>query len=72
MPESDRASEYADFSKELVEARRAMRKKLLDANNPGLTGLYYRALMLSEHEARRAAFLEMEAERNPTFSPEQV
>lgn len=69
MPQDDRASEYADFSKELVEARRAMRKRLLTVHDTDLKDLYYRALMLSEHEARRAAFLQTDAERNPAPAP---
>ncbi len=63
-PEHDPS--YANFSKELVEARRAMRKELL--NNPDnikLRDLYYRALMLTEHEARRLTLVSVVAPEAP-------
>lgn len=72
MPDTDRASEYADFSKELTEARRAMRKELLQPDRILIKNLYYRVLMLSEHEARRSAFLEVRAENDPTFGPDKA
>lgn len=63
---------YANFSKELTEARRAMRKELLQPDRILLKNLYYRVLMLSEHEARRQAFLESDAAHDPTFSPDKA
>lgn len=46
-----------DLSKELAEARREMRKRLLAMGDDELKKLYYRAITLSEHEAARGASL---------------
>lgn len=52
-------NENADKSGELQEARRAMRRKLLQIGDQELTDLYYRAVTLSEHEAARRKRSEM-------------
>lgn len=44
-----------DLSKELAEARREMRRRLLSLKDEQLKCLYYRAITLSEHEAARLA-----------------
>lgn len=44
-----------DLSKELEEARREMRRRLLSLGDDELKNLYYRAIVLSEHEACRRA-----------------
>lgn len=46
-----------DLSKELAEARREMRKRLLALGDAELKDLYYRTIALSEHEAARGASL---------------
>lgn len=53
------ANENTDMSRECDEARRAMRRKLLQVADVELLDLYYRALTLSEHEAARRKRSEM-------------
>lgn len=54
-PDFEADGDNADLSLQLAEARRNMRAKLLSLDDVGLKDLYYRALMLSEHEAARRA-----------------
>jgi hypothetical protein len=51
------AEERADLSAELEEARREMRKRILQMDDPEFARLYYRAITLSEHEAARRALM---------------
>jgi hypothetical protein len=51
------ADQYADYSAQCDQVRREMRKFVLDSNDPKLSSLYYRALLLSEHEAVRRMLL---------------
>ena len=45
----------ADLSKECAKARRELRRRLLQINDKALTDLYYKTIVLSEHEAARLA-----------------
>lgn len=49
----DTIAELGDMTKEHDEARRAMRRRLLDLGDEELLGLYYDAITLAEHEAER-------------------
>lgn len=47
------ADDYADFAAECDAVRRSMRQKILASTDDELRRLYYRAIVLSEHEAGR-------------------
>lgn len=52
-------NQYLDKSEECLQARREFRKMLLEINNIELKDAYYKALVLSEHEAMRRVWVEI-------------
>lgn len=53
------ADQWADYSEACDKVRREMRALVLERNDPKLSSLYYRSLMLSEHEAARRTLLSL-------------